>query len=372
MAHEICKATENRLFNINIYGILFDMRTIYPCYCRKLAVKICFLQIFAFSLYGVSCEAAFQQPTVKWSVENLPYGIEERQTLNVLFPKEGNEGHAIVYLHGGFYFAGNKLWFPSFLTEFSENNIFATIGYRLIDNQLLSFNDSTVSAQSKVCIDDMLADVHNALLKLRQSANDNGYYIKSIILVGHSAGGHLSLLYSYKYLQENDPEGIIITAVVNLAGPSDYSDDFGWSSMGWYGNTVEARLQMLSTIGSALAGYPIELRQYNWASQNNFYEYLPHVKRLSPIMYINEHANIPPTLIVHGLEDRCVPYSNSVKLSAALERYSVIHRFITTTGSASDHMLGGSPAGLESITPITYNNVAWVDETIAWINQFVD
>ena len=355
-----------------MYGILFGMRNKNRNYCIKLVEKICFLQILTFSLYVVSCEAALQQPTVEWSVENLPYGIEERQTLNILFPKEGNEVHAIVYLHGGFYFAGNKLWFPSFLTEFSENNIFATIGYRLIEYRLLSFNDPAISAHSKVRMDDMLFDVHNALLKLRQYANDNGYYIKSIILVGHSAGGHLSLLYSYMYLQENAPEGIIIAAVVNLAGPSDYSDDFGWSSMAWYGNTVEARLQRLSSIGSALAGYPIELRQYNWAGQNNFYEYLPHVKRVSPIMYINEHVNIPPTLIVHGLEDRSVPYSNSVKLSAALERYSVIHRFITTTGSASNHMLGGSPGALDSVIPITYNDVAWVDETIAWINQFVD
>jgi len=325
-----------------------------------------YLFVITFSLFFVNCSTS----PVRWTVENVSYEIEEgwqteKQTMNILLPKDNKDVHAIVYIHGGFYFAGNKLWFPLFLTEFSEKNIFATIGYRLISTCSCDDHD-------RICMEDMLSDIHNALLRLREYAIDNGYSIKDFVLMGHSAGGHLSMLYSYRYLQENDPEGIRIAAVVSLSSPSDFSDDFGWSSMRWYGDTVEARLETLSSMGTELTRQPIELTQYNWASQRSFHEYLPYVTTISPIMHLNRDANIPPTLIVHGLQDQIVPYSNSVKLSTALERYSISHKFITTTGNAGNHMLGGHPSRADSVVPITYKNVTWVDEAKEWLRQFLE
>jgi carboxylesterase type B len=60
-----------------------------------------------------------------------PYGDDERQTFNIIMPKDKNNVHAVVYIHGGFYYSGNNLWHPLFLTGFSENNIFVTTGYKV-------------------------------------------------------------------------------------------------------------------------------------------------------------------------------------------------------------------------------------------------
>jgi hypothetical protein len=62
----------------------------------------------------------------------------------------------------------------------------------------------------------------------------------------------------------------------------------------------------------------------------------------------------------------------AVKLSDELKKYAISHQFITTTGTASNHMLGGMPNALASIEPITYNNEAWVDEVKEWINQYLE
>ena len=64
-------------------------------------------------------------------------------------------------------------------------------------------------------------------------------------------------LYPWKYLQENDNNGIRITAIINLAGPADFTDDFGWSSIPQYEQTVEDRLATLSSLGQKLTKYNV-------------------------------------------------------------------------------------------------------------------
>jgi acetyl esterase/lipase len=135
--------------------------------------------------------------SVQWTFQNIPYGSDAKQTFNIIIPKEKNNVHAIVYLHGGFYHAGDKLWYPLFLTEYSENNIFVTMDYRLISFQ-----------ENNIHIDDMLLDVHKALIKIQEISNGNGVNINDFILVGHSAGAHIVLLYGYKYFEENEKENI--------------------------------------------------------------------------------------------------------------------------------------------------------------------
>jgi acetyl esterase/lipase len=223
----------------------------------KEIVKMIFMVFFC--CFVIGCVS------INWTLEDIPYGEETLQSVNIIMPKDPNNVHAIIYIHGGFYFSGNKLWYPLFLTEFAEKNIFASINYRLISGK-----------ENTVNIDEMLSDVNNALIKIKNTAEENGITIKDFILAGHSSGGHLALLYAYKYLKENNIDAIKIAACVSLAGPADYRDDFGWSSMSMYGNTVEQRLKTMSWIGTELTGYSMELTQYDWNNQNNYAEYLPY------------------------------------------------------------------------------------------------
>jgi acetyl esterase/lipase len=297
---------------------------------------------------------------IQWTFQNVPYGTDERQTFNIIIPKDKNNVHAIVYIHGGFYYSGNKLWYPLFLTDFSENNIFVTTDYRLIDNK-----------NNNIHMNDMIEDIDKALIKIINISNEHDITIKDFILVGHSAGAHIGLLYGYKYFQENDNRQIKIAACVSLSGPSDYTDDFGWSSMTYYGGTLEKRLSTLSWIGTELTGYEIQLTQYNWTKQNNWYEYKEYAEDISPLLYVNKTEKIPPTLLVHGMDDRIVPYSNSVKLNTMLDNTSVPHKLITVTGNGNNHMLGGESHRTDSVKPIKYKDPIWINETKEWVEIYL-
>jgi acetyl esterase/lipase len=318
--------------------------------------------IILFFCLMASCPNSAQEnfAEVSWTFENVPYGGDKSQTFNILMPEEKGNVHAIVYLHGGFYYSGNKLWHPLFLTEFSENNIFATMDYRLIG----------LIGENNIHMDDMLEDVDKALEKIKDFAGEKGYTIKDFMLVGHSAGAHIGLLYGYKYFQENSNRQIKIAACVSLAGPTDYTDDEGWSSMEYYGETVSDRLSLLSWLGTELTGHKIELTQAEWTKQSNWSEYETHAQEISPIMYAYGPGEIPPTLLVHGPADRIVPYSNSKKLIDALNN-TVPHKLITVTGSGNNHMLGGEPNGTASLQPIKYKDQAWIDEATTWMETYL-
>ncbi|MDR1099706.1 MAG: prolyl oligopeptidase family serine peptidase [Treponema sp.] len=201
--------------------------------------------------------------------------------------------------------------------------------------------------------------------------NENGVNINDFILAGHSAGAHLALLYGYKYFQENEKRNINVAACVSLSGPSDYTDDFGWSSMTYYGEDLQERLSTISLIGTKLTGYDIELTQYNWNQQKNYSEFKEYAEEISPIIYVNRKDKLPPTLLVHGLDDRIVPYSNSIKLNAALDTTNVPHKLITVIGTGNNHMLGGKSHRTDSVKPIKYKNQAWINETKDWLELYL-
>jgi len=79
---------------------------------------------------------------------------------------------------------------------------------------------------------------------------------------------------------------------------------------------------------------------------------------------------IPPTLLVHALDDICVPYSNSVRLNEALINASVQNKLITVTGSGNNHALGGKINHV--LKPYRFPNQSWVNDVIIWIQDFLN
>jgi acetyl esterase/lipase len=332
---------------------------------KKTELKASVLMIVCITIFGlvIGCSNVNQDnfEDVSWTLEDVYYGTNRSQSFNIIMPEGKKDVHAIVYLHGGFYYFGNKLWYPLFLTDFSDDNIFVTIDYRL----------TGVGFRANIHMDEMIADVDNALKKITEIANERGYTISGFILAGHSAGAHIGLLYGYQYFKENSTRPIKITACVSLAGPTDYTDDAGWSSMEYYGETVEDRLSMLSSIGTLLTGYEIKLTQADWTKQANWPEYENYAKKISPVMYVDSAAAIPPTLLVHGRDDIIVPYSNAERLAQALDNTDTPHKLITASGSGNNHMLGGEPSSTDSTEPITYTDQTWIDEVKAWMEAYL-
>jgi len=184
-------------------------------------------------------------------------------------------------------------------------------------------------------------------------------------LVGHSAGGHIGLLYGYKYSSEK----IKIATCISLAGPTDFTDDVGWSAMTTWGDNLETRLLCLSQIGSKLTGHKIELTQANWTRQKTFFIFKKYIMEISPIMYVSGTKKTPPTLLVHARSDNQVPYSNSSRLMNALDCVSTPHKLITPTGCGNNHLLGGKVCASDS--PIVFTGQAWENEVKDWINAYL-
>ena len=101
---------------------------------------------------------------------NVPYGKNVSQKFDITC-KGGNDVHAIIFIHGGAYFTGNKDEYPLFLMDYSENCLFASINYRVIDPE----ND--------IHMGNILSDVNGALRKIQEFSRENGVNIKNFAIV---------------------------------------------------------------------------------------------------------------------------------------------------------------------------------------------
>ena len=296
---------------------------------------------------------------MKWDFENIPYGPDLHQRFDMACGKENV--HAIVYIHGGAYFKGNRGEYPSFLADYAENNLFATMDYRVIN------------ADNGIHMADILFDVNSALEKIIEYANESNISIKDFILIGHSAGGHIGLLYAYRNFQKNDK--VRIAACISLSGPTDFTDDIGWSTMGMWGEDIKTRLMFLSWIGTRLTDYErltgnaISLTQFNWTKQRNYMQYKKIIELISPVSYVSKMGRVPPTLLVHARGDNQVPYSNAVRLKTLLDNTSVPHKLITPVGNANSHILGGEVYADHN--PLIFNNQTWVKEAREWLETYL-
>jgi hypothetical protein len=125
-------------------------------------------------------------------IKDLSYGEDERQKLDVWFPRATNKKiPMVVYIHGGGYHSGDKsmayksgVMRPDFILKMGM--AFATINYRLSEN-----NAYRKSPKNKYPA--AMADSARAIQFLRYNAVSFGVDKNKLALSGTSAGGHISL-----------------------------------------------------------------------------------------------------------------------------------------------------------------------------------
>jgi acetyl esterase/lipase len=205
--------------------------------------------------------------------------------LDIYKPKELKEpSPLLVFIHGGAWRHGQRSDYLGYLVNYAEKGYMtATVSYRL---------DTLYPA----CVED-IADAVDWLFKNGESY---GVDTSRIALIGGSAGGHLSLLSGYNWINhqpvaENDTTVIPmhkVKAVVDIYGPVDLT-------------TPYASTQPLVT---RFIGHPYtEKPELYWDA--------------SPAKYL--HKDLPATLIFQGTSDMLVPTSQSDTLKARLDRLVV-------------------------------------------------
>lgn len=210
--------------------------------------------------------------------------------LDLWYPIEEKPSYPLVlFAHGGGWISGarnqpkNISW-CKFLAR--SGFIVASIDYRL------GYKNS---------MKDILSDYEDSLEFLKNKALELRIDKSKILLMGLSAGGHLSLLYAAYFTQKRDAykmEGI--KGVVSYYAPADLLDIFSDEAP-----SIFARVATITTL------------KENPKNKDTYLRY-------SPLMRIGKR--MVPVLIVHGKQDNVVPFSSSVKLASKLKEYNLKYK----------------------------------------------
>jgi len=239
---------------------------------------------------------------IKYTLRNVAYGPEDRNILDIALPKNRSVKNTplIIFIHGGAWVLGNKLFFFREMQEFSDSGFAcACIDYRFVNNE------------KKVHHKEITSDILLALSYLRAHSQSFNISPDRIGLMGHSAGAHMSMIVAYALDSAH-----LIKAVVSWSGPSNFLDPLQ--------PTGEKTGQNVLAV---YCGTPLKTSADTavWKSVSPYYMVKP---------------NSAPTLIVQGDHDNLVPEPMAVKMHARLDSLGVDNKLVVLKGSA--HIYIGS------------------------------
>ena len=217
------------------------------------------------------------------SRQQYSYGPYPETQLDVWRPRSGSESRpAVLVFHGGGWQIGSRADMVHRVCAryLRRGFVVANVDYRL-----------SASAPAPAAV----LDCRAAVAWLADHATDFGVDPGKLVVTGESAGAYLALMTAMPY-----KGSVPVAAVVDFYGPVDLS------------NLLQGP-QARDYAREWLAGADVAT-----------------VERLS-ILAVD--AFFPPTVIVHGTEDREIWPSQSTRLAAALSRAGVRSRLVTVPGA---------------------------------------
>ena len=244
-------------------------------------------------LIGCTPEALPPQstgPLRDTTIYNISYGTDASQKIDLGLPANRNATTPlVVVVHGGGWVTGDKTELSWMLTGLKQRGFaIANINYRLTLNTADNY---------KMQLDDIDSAVKYSLRK----ANEYSFNGQKLYIVGHSAGVHLSLCYTYTRNADSK-----VKAVGSLAGPTNLF------SMAYY-NAVIYDPILTPFLGISL--YPIT------ATSEQRY------KSCSPFFQATNTS--APSIFFHGELDPVVNPDQSTSMVSALGTLGVDKKIIT-------------------------------------------
>lgn len=261
-------------------------------------------------IFLVASEGVFAQSIT--AIMDQAYGKDPLQKMDIyLVPNRTKETPLVVLIHGGGWMAGDKKD-ADFMKDFLLNqgiNV-VNINYRL------------ASHNPPVHYKEIMQDVDGAINYIASKANEWKIRKDKIVFWGGSAGGHISLLYAYRYDTKNR-----ISAVISLGGPTKLYDEESWKKM--KKEDLEGLLPLITGISSTQAAVS---KEYENAS--------PYYA-----------SKFKPSYLIHGEADKIVAVEQTLVLGRLLDKEGVPNKVVVlpngghggegTTEEASKNMVAG-------------------------------
>lgn len=238
---------------------------------------------------------------VSFTVEkNLSYGNNSEQKLDFYLPKNRGPIKGIfVLIHGGGWKAGDKSnlnYFALSMMEKFPDYAFANINYRLADNTSFILPNQTNDIDS----------VLDFLVKKTSVKK----FSPQFILLGNSAGAHLSLLYGYNRLFDSKYR-TKVKAIINIVGPADLRDP-NFANYTDYSFVQKHMIDLTKPTPTDITNLDIP----------------------NPVFWINETS--PPTISFYGNRDQVIPLSQKKILDSVLNTNNVYNRSYEFSGGHLD------------------------------------
>jgi acetyl esterase/lipase len=236
---------------------------------------------FFLIIASLSCssEQATTNDISELNLTNVSYGTDSYQKYDLYLPANRNSStKTLILIHGGSWIGGDKTdmnVFGQILKTNFPNYAICNINYRLANAQSTAFPKQ-------------LDDIETVISSLKTS---NYSISNQYALIGVSAGGHLSMLYSYTKNTNNE-----IKMVCSIVGPTNFSDPA-------YTDNPSFTSTFLAVAGTTYQENP------------------SYFLSLSPLFTATNSA--PPTILFYGNNDPLVPINQGPDMFAKLNDLNV-------------------------------------------------
>jgi len=275
------------------------------------------LVVIALVLWVAGCRSSefllANAPTIFDKVDrhlDLPYGQDPRQRLDVYAPPHAVNRPVVIFWYGGSWTQGSKADYRFVGTTLAEHGLVAVLpDYRLYPQVAFPAFDE---------------DGARAVAWVELHAQEFGGDPKHIVLMGHSAGGHTAafLALNHAFLRKFGADPGAISGLIGLSGTYVLVPD-----------TATLR-----------ATFPSPYTEKDW----------------QPIRFVDAQA--PPTLLLHGLDDKEVLPQEAIELRDALVR-----NHVRVELRLYPHR--GHPDTVASFAPLARWRTPAVEDTVKFIDS---
>lgn len=261
--------------------------------------KILFLFTIGFSY--ISCSKDNENPPAEQSLDaetfmNVSYGANAQEKYDLYLPadRSSEKTKIIALVHGGGWTEGDKAdmdYLIPYIKANHPNHAIVNINYVLADANTPAFPNQFL-------------DIDAVINKLT-AEKEELQILPEFLLIGVSAGAHISLMYDYVY--DTDDQ---VKIVADIVGPTDFTDPF-------YSENPGFQFLMAALVDES--AYPPGT---------------DYATILSPALQVSNESS--PTSLFYGNADPLVPLSNANTLNTALNNAGVDHYLAVFEGGHGD------------------------------------